>query len=95
MVWHPGEGENAANTPAIRKGQTTSWKMKSNEVYNKGSWKNHEHESMNYFNLGSLMQEHFSKFIRPRSLIIHLLNGEGSLNYYFYFPKFSLSSKEI
>ena len=40
--WYPGEGENAANTPVIRKRQTTSCKMKFDEVYNRRSWATHE-----------------------------------------------------
>ena len=84
-VWHPGEGEDGAKNLAIGKGQTTNWKMKSDKVYNRGSGKTHEQEPMNYFNLESLMQEHSSRFIRPRSLITHLLKGVGSLNYFVYF----------
>ena len=41
-VWHLGEGENATNTPAIGKGQTTNWKIKFKEVYKRGNWKNYE-----------------------------------------------------
>ena len=69
--------------------------MKLKEVYNRGNWKTHEQETMNYFNLRILMHEHSSKSIRLKSLITHLLKGVGSLNYFVYFPKFSLSSKEI
>ena len=62
-VWHPRERKKEVNAPTIERGQTTSWKMKPDEVYNRGSGKTHEQKSMNYFNLGSLMQEHSSKLI--------------------------------
>jgi len=87
-VWHPGEREKVVNAPAIEKGQAVSWKMKSDEVYNRVSGKTHEYESMNYFNLRSLMQEHYSNLITPMSLISHLLKGAGSLNHFIYFSKF-------
>ena len=88
-VWHPGEREKAANAPAIERVQTANWKMKFDEVYSRSSWVTHEQESMNFFNLGSLMQGNSSKIIRPMSLISHLLKGVGSLNHFNYFPKFS------
>ena len=87
--WHPGEREKAKNSPAIERGHIASWKMQFDEVYNKISWVTHEQESMNFFNLGSLMQEHSSKLIRPMSLIPHLLKGVDSLNHFVYFPKLS------
>lgn len=54
-VWHPRETKDIVNSPVDKRDQPASWEMKSDEVYNRGSRKTHERESMNYFNLGSLM----------------------------------------
>ena len=88
-VWHPRKTKETVNAPAFERDQAASWKTKFDEVYNRGSGKTHEQESMNYFNLGSLMQEHSSNLIRPMSLSSYLLKGVGSLNHFIYFPKFS------
>jgi len=56
--WQPRETKEAENTLADEKDQLTSWGTNSDEVYNRGSRKTHEQESMETFNFGNLMQEH-------------------------------------
>jgi len=56
--WQPRETKEAEHTLTAEKDQVTSWVMDFDEVYNRGSRKTHEQESMETFNFGSLMQEH-------------------------------------